>query len=83
MKILGLQLVIVSPEHTLFEGKVESITLPGTLGEFVVWPEHAPIISSLQKGVIRYKHEGQEDKLEIQHGFVEVRDNNVSVCAEQ
>lgn len=83
MKYQGLQLVIVSPEHTLFEGKVESITLPGTLGEFVVLPEHAPIISSLQKGVIRYKQEGKEEKLEIQHGFVEVRDNNVSVCAEQ
>lgn len=83
MKLIGLQLVIVSPERTLFEGKVESIAFPGTLGEFVVLPEHAPIISSLQKGVIRYKHEGKEELLEIQHGFVEVKDNNVSVCAEQ
>lgn len=83
MKLIGLQLVIASPEHTLFEGKVESVALPGTLGEFVVLPEHAPIISSLQKGVIRYKYDGNEERLEIQHGFVEVRDNNVSVCAEQ
>lgn len=83
MKLQCLQLVIVSPERMLFEDKVESVALPGTLGEFVVLPDHAPIISSLQKGKIRYIQEGSEKELEIIHGFVEVRDNNVSVCAEQ
>lgn len=83
MKLQCLQLVIVSPERMLFEDKVESVALPGTLGEFVVLPDHAPIISSLQKGKIRYTQEGSEKELEILHGFVEVRDNNVSVCAEQ
>ena len=49
-----LHLNIVSPEKRVFSGNVKIITLPGTLGTFSVLPEHAPIVSSLKKGVLRY-----------------------------
>ena len=42
-----MTLEILSPERTLFSGEVESVTLPGTLGEFTVLRHHAPLISSL------------------------------------
>ena len=40
MKLQILQLTIVSPEHILFEGDVQLVTLPGTLGSFTVLPDH-------------------------------------------
>ena len=49
-----LHVVIVSPEKTIFDGKVESVTVPGSLGLFTVLPQHAPIISSLRNGNIEY-----------------------------
>lgn len=85
-----IYLTIVSPERTLFEGKVAWVTCPGTAGKFQVLPDHAPLISSLAEGEVRFVKAGtsQEKKDEtqtvaIKGGFVEVRDNRVSVCAEQ
>lgn len=45
-----LHLIVVSPESTLFDGKVEIVTLPGELGSFSVLYDHASLISSLIKG---------------------------------
>ena len=58
------------------------MTLPGTIGPFMVLKNHAPIISSLEKGEIVYVSEGKESRLPINEGFVEVRDNQVDVCVE-
>ena len=77
-----IQLHIVSPERTLVEQVVSSVTLPGTVGPFMVLKNHAPIISSLGKGDIVYVSNGRETRLPIAEGFVEVRDNQVDVCVE-
>ena len=53
METKGLNLVIVSPEKTLFKGSVSDATFPGTQGVFMVLPQHAPLLSSLEKGVIK------------------------------
>ena len=77
-----ISLHIVSPERTLVEQSVSSVTLPGTIGPFMVLRNHAPIISSLEKGEIVYVSEGRESRLPISGGFAEVRDNQVDVCVE-
>ena len=73
-----LTLKIVSPEKIEFTGEVESVKVPGTQGNFEILTDHAPIISSLQKGVVEY--DGK--KLDILGGFVAVQKNEVSVCVE-
>lgn len=78
-----LKLKIVSPERIEFEGEVESVKVPGTLGQFEILTNHAPIISSLEKGKVVYTLPGGEKKpIEISGGFVEVQRNVVSVCVE-
>ncbi|MBR7086334.1 MAG: hypothetical protein IKI47_02165, partial [Prevotella sp.] len=47
-----LKLKIVSPEKIEFDGEVESVLVPGTVGQFEIFPDHAPIISSLEKGSV-------------------------------
>lgn len=83
METKNLNLVIVSPEKTLFKGEVSDVTLPGTKGIFMVLPKHAPLLSSLEKGTIKYTTPEGEQLLEIAGGFVEVKRNEVSVCVEQ
>lgn len=78
----NIQLTVLSPERTLFDGKVEIVSLPGELGAFSVLHGHAPLISSLVKGEIKFREDGQEKSIGIAGGFVEVRDNVVSVCVE-
>ena len=78
-----LKLKIVSPERIEFEGEVESVLVPGTLGQFEILVNHAPIISSLDKGRIVYALPGGEKKpLDICGGFVQVQKNVVSLCVE-
>ncbi len=83
MEAKNLNLVIVSPEKTLFRGTVQDVTLPGTQGEFMILPKHAPLLSSLEKGVIKYTTSEGGQLLEITGGFVEVNKNEVSICVEQ
>ena len=58
------------------------MTLPGTVGPFEVLKDHGAIISSLTKGDIVYVSGGKESRLPIVEGFVEVHNNQVSVCVE-
>ena len=83
MEQKGIQLSIVSPECILFKGNVTSITLPGEMGEFTVLLNHAPLISPLTEGKIKYINEIGERSLDIKGGFVDVSRNVVSVCVEQ
>ena len=76
-----IKLSIVSPEKELFNGEVTQISLPGKQGRFTIFPNHAPIISSLDIGEIRYiTIEGVEHSLEIEEGFVECSNNHVTLC---
>ena len=57
--------------------------VPGTMGQFQILLNHAPIISSLDKGRVVYALPGGEKKsLDISGGFVEVQKNVVSLCVE-
>ena len=78
-----LKLKIVSPERIEFEGEIESVLVPGTMGQFEILVNHAPIISSLDKGKVVYAVPGGEKRsLDIIGGFVEVQKNVVSLCVE-
>lgn len=79
---MSLKLKIVSPESIVFDGMVESVLVPGTVGQFEILKDHAPIISSLTPGVVEYAVEDGKRQLEIIGGFVEVQKNNVSLCVE-
>lgn len=73
---------VISPERTLVHAAVEAVELPGTKGRFEVLLDHAPLISSLEKGVIAYRNGEGTDKVTISSGFVEVNDNHVVACVE-
>lgn len=74
---------IISPTTNLFEGEVVKVLLPGAKAPFVILRGHAPIISSLTSGRVCFtKADGSEDSVEVEGGFVEVRDESVVVCTE-
>lgn len=77
-----LKLKIVSPEKVVFSGDVERVTVPGTAGEFEILVNHAPIISSLERGTVTYQSEEGLQSLQVQGGFVSVKKNEVNVCVE-
>ena len=92
-----MYLEIVSPEATLFKGDVESIAVPGINGEFQMLNNHAPIVSLLVEGTVRFQGENVkideqfeanftntkgEYALQIKSGTIEMKENKVIILAD-
>ena len=78
-----MELEIISPGGVLFKGETDYVSFPGTAGSFDALPHHAPMIAALEEGVIRYQtDEKKEQEIKIQSGFVEIKDDILSVCIE-
>jgi F-type H+-transporting ATPase subunit epsilon len=65
-----MQITVLSPDRPLFQGTITSVKVPGTNGQFQVLNNHAPIISSLEAGVVTLvtsqgKHEFYNDSTGI------------------
>lgn len=77
-----IELEIISPGKTLFAGQVSCVRMPGAKAPFAVFPGHAPLVSLLCKGFVTWIVAGEEQKLPIEGGFAEVKDNKVTICVE-
>lgn len=75
-----MTLKIISAERIIFEGEAQSVTLPGEKGQFTVLPRHASLISTLDKGVVRYRNSDGEHKVEIAGGIADIDHDVISVC---
>jgi F-type H+-transporting ATPase subunit epsilon len=77
-----LRLEIVTPEKTAYSEDVDMVTLPGSEGELGVYPNHVPLLTTLNPGELRVLKNGQETFLAIGEGFVEVTGASVSVLTD-
>ncbi|MRX48043.1 ATP synthase F1 subunit epsilon [Pedobacter puniceum] len=77
-----MNLEILTPDKKVFDGEVTSVTVPGTMGSFEVLNNHAPIISTLEKGQVIIRTASKTEKLIINGGAIEVIDNKIIVLAE-
>lgn len=80
----SIELVIVTPERQLLRESVVEVVLPGADGELGILPGHAPLITELGIGELRFRGAGGKDEvhLAIIRGFAEVLTDRVTVLAE-
>jgi len=79
----NMHLEIITPDKKVFEGEVQSAKLPGSDGSFGVLKNHAPIISTLQKGTVKVTDSSQKvQSFEVSGGVVEVTKNKIILLAE-
>ena len=76
------KLEIVTPDKKAYSEQVEFSVFPGTDGELGILADHAPLLSRLGPGVVRVTRNGTVEYFAIAGGFLEVRNNDVSVIAE-
>ncbi|MBO4444842.1 MAG: F0F1 ATP synthase subunit epsilon [Bacteroidaceae bacterium] len=79
-----MKLLVLSPEMELLSAEVDAVELPGKKGRFEVLVNHAPLVTSLVGGEVKWKTDGDEvfQSMEIDGGFAEVKENIVTVCVE-
>jgi len=77
-----MTLEILTPEKKLYSGESSSVILPGVDGSFQLLDKHAPLISALGKGEIKFKTPTETKTLTISGGFAECLKNKVIVLVE-
>jgi len=90
-------LEIVTPEATLLNTDVDLISVPGINGEFQMLNNHAPIVSLLVNGIVKFKganvnieeqfetnftNDKGEFSLAIKSGTIEMKENKVIILAD-
>ena len=80
-----MKLNILTPEGSIYSGDAYGVQMPGVTGSFEVLNRHAPMIAALGEGklkVIQGSLTGPASLYNMQGGFVEVLNNNVTVLVE-
>lgn len=79
---MPLLLEIVTPEARIFSDQVDSVVLPGAEGEMGVLPSHAPLVTTLQPGELRYTKGGKTTDMAVGEGLVEVTGSTTRVLTD-
>lgn len=78
-----MYLEIITPEKKLFAGEIKLVKVPGSKGSFEILRNHAPIISTLEEGLVKIiDPEGAETIFNIGGGVIEAKENKIILLAE-
>ena len=77
-----MKVTISKPDSTLYEGEARLVQLPGTGGKFEILDNHAPIISSLAKGIVRIVTDEGEQTFDIRGGVVKSQQNDLMILVQ-
>lgn len=74
---------IVSQDRTVYSGDVDIVVIPGSAGEMGVMPKHAPVLTTLQYGVVKTRRAGREELFTIAGGVAEIQPDIVTILADR
>ena len=77
-----LQVRVVTPERPIYDGLADMVVVPAHDGELGILPMHARLLSSLGLGSLRIQDGSAVSRWFLEGGFVQVRDNLVTVLCE-
>ena len=74
---------IVTPERVVLKQEILQITVPTTSGEITILPDHIPLVSVLQPGVIEVKRiDNIVEIMSVSGGFIEVMKDKIVILAD-
>ena len=75
-----LYLTIARVDGPIFDGEVESVSVPGAAGDMQILANHEPLISPLKEGTVTIvEANGQEQSHEIESGTIEISQNHATI----
>ena len=77
-----IQLEVITPEKLALRESADEVTIPAVGGELGILPDHAPLISQVQTGVLSYRVGSEKKQLLVSGGFAEVLPDKVSILAD-
>jgi len=74
---------IVTPERVVLRQEALQVTVPTTSGEITILPDHIPLVSILQPGVIEVKRvDNVVEIMSVSGGFIEVLKDKIVILAD-
>ena len=78
-----LSVDVITAERVVYsDSDIDVVVAPGVMGELGILPSHAPLMTSLGPGELRLRKGGEETRIVVTGGFLEVHDNEVVILAE-
>ncbi len=78
----SFELEVVTPQKKVFTGRVDTVVVPGFLGQFGVLPGHVPYITALRPGPLNFDFEGTTHRYVLGPGFAEVGESKVTLVTD-
>lgn len=78
-----MQVTVVSPERTVFDGEADSLVVPAFDGLVGILPGHAPFLTLLGAGRLRVRRGGAVSEFGVAGGFLQVTRRAVRVVADR
>jgi F-type H+-transporting ATPase subunit epsilon len=78
-----LNLKVLTPDGPVLEGEVYELTIPGTLGEMGILPQHSALLTGVIPGKLSYRAPDGDETAALGRGVAEVQDNEVRVLVDQ
>ncbi len=79
---MTLSVHVVTAEREVYtEEGVDEVIAPGVQGELTVLPHHAPLLTMIKPGILRLVKGSDETDVAITGGFLEVKDDRVTILA--
>ena len=78
----AITLRVITPDRIAVDTTASAVVVPATDGETGILARHAPMVTALDAGPLRYTSGGRQETLFVSGGFAEVRDNTVRIVTE-
>lgn len=80
-----ITLEMVLPDRLLMSAEVDAVVVPGSEGDFMVLPGHAPVITTLRPSIVEIvETQGSEStKVFVRGGFADVAVDRLTLLAEE
>jgi F-type H+-transporting ATPase subunit epsilon len=76
---MTLTVKVIAPDQTILDTVAEEVILPSASGQLGILTGHAPLISALETGVLRFRKDKAWAAIALTGGFAEVEENEVTV----
>jgi F-type H+-transporting ATPase subunit epsilon len=76
---MTLTVRVITPDKIVWDQTAQEVILPSSSGQLGILTDHAPLLTSLDIGVIRVRPEKEWKSIAIMGGFAEVEQNEVKI----
>ena len=79
-----VQIDVVSAEESIFSGEAEFVVAPAKMGEVGIYPNHAPMITTLKSGSLKIKLADKKEEylIYVSGGILEVQPGIITVLSD-